>query len=197
MITHKQLFEWSLKSFQSLRLKKYSRYKFPSQEWEDFRSKASIRVIQQFNKYEKTRGKPYSFVYTIVDNSIKNSIRDLLGDPRSKTTKWKRKMLIMTDPFVTKSVQIDRFGNEEITYTPDMIDESGTKDNFFELSQDDIISNFSKKLSEVQRKTLLCLIDGKTPKQISKEKKMKLVTVYQQRSKIKKIFKELLYKMPK
>lgn len=79
MIAHAKLLSLSNTAFDNLRKRKYWRYRLPSDEWDDLRAKAAVRVFAKRGLYSKRRGAIESWLHTVVDNSIKNGLRQSLG----------------------------------------------------------------------------------------------------------------------
>lgn len=191
MITHKQLFITSNKIVSVLRGGKYSGYDLPSQDWEDIRSKVVIHIFQKMHMYNKSRGRIFPWIYKVADNAMKNALRDLLGDPRSKVTKSRRMLERYTYPIRTKMKIVDRFGNEEIVYEPDMIDEDNTQK--LELIMDDVIHDFVPSLNARETKIFPYLLEGKTSRFIAHRYRLSLNTIFCDKHNIKRKFKKALY----
>ena len=116
MITHKQLYQWAIESFDVLRKKKYWKYYLASDEWEDMKIKAATRVISKSGLIDRrfSSEKLRNYVGKSVDNCIKNGIRDFLGHHSLKCTE-KRRDLIRTAPisFADKVEEIRPFHSLE------------------------------------------------------------------------------------
>jgi RNA polymerase sigma factor (sigma-70 family) len=96
--------------------------KLPSQEWEDIRSEAIIRVFEKRGQFDKDRGKLFSWVFTIVRNSVFNSLRRSLPARGVKSHRW-RTNLLLARPIRTKVVQTSRWGEEITVVEPDIVDD--------------------------------------------------------------------------
>lgn len=71
MINHRYLFNWIKKAIIRYRAK----YHLSEYDWQEILSKASIQIFNNLHLYDKCRPlKPW--IYTIVDNMIKNHLRD-------------------------------------------------------------------------------------------------------------------------
>ena len=110
VITHKQLYAWATTSFDNLRKGKYWRYHLPSDEWDDMRIRAATRVVTKAHLIDQRycTARVRAYVGRAVDNSIKNSLRATLGDPKLNCTEHRRHVMIKRGSMAEAREMVDK-----------------------------------------------------------------------------------------
>jgi DNA-directed RNA polymerase specialized sigma24 family protein len=152
MIAHTKLFALSNATFDKLRKQKYWRYILPSDEWDDIRSKAAIRVFAKRGLYSKRKGALEPWVYRVVDNAIKNGVRDYLGAPTSQRIGQRRAMLPINLAPITAAAHV--------------MDECESKHPAFYI--DDYVGECMSGLSDGKRDVFSAILNGEEPKSRSR-----------------------------
>lgn len=158
---------------------KYYYYRLPSQEWEDIEAKVIHHVFLKIKLYDKNKSSLKSWIACIVDNRIKNAIRDVTGGyykTSKKIINAKRNLIYATN-LKTKIKQVDSAGNWEIRYVPDLIDDSNI------LKENAILEEFLHILNERELKIFNDLNKGETRfeliNKLEKKWKMKRYKLYE------------------
>lgn len=128
VITHVKLFALSNDTFAKLRKQKYWRYRLPSDEWDDIQSKAAIRVFAKRGLWKARKGALAPWVYRVVDNAIKNGLRDHLGTPWLNCTPQRRRVLVQQVPLSAAAHVIDEGESHRPEwYIDDMVGECANR----------------------------------------------------------------------
>lgn len=117
MITNKKLYEYSNIRLSQLD-KKYQHLNLNYHDWQDIKQEIMIRIFSKKNKLKDGLGFK-AYISTVIRNSLKNQFRDRFcfesGDSRiaKLSVRYPNRLL-------TKTKEIDSFGNIETVYEPDM-----------------------------------------------------------------------------
>jgi hypothetical protein len=176
VITHKQLYQWATESFDGLRKRKYWRYRLPSDEWDDMRIKAATRVIQKAHLIDRRYSRPRHWVMVVVNNSIKNSLRDSLGDYRCVSTEQRRRVMLQRAPMAAAREVVDQYASQ-------------LPERFI----DDMISHCMVACTKPERSIFRSVMRGHTGQQMARTRGISQPVVSIHLKKVKQRFKSYLY----
>lgn len=174
MIPHVRLLSLSHSTFDKLRRGKYWRYHLPSDEWDDMRAAAALRVFTKRGLYRKRKGAIEPWVYRVVDNAIKNGLRSYLGWPRSICLDQRRAML----------------RHAPLSAAADVVDVHESVHPSFYI--DDVVGECMTDLKPTERRVFSRILCGDTGKALERNCRMGYQAVLSRRHRIRSRFTSLL-----
>ncbi len=100
---------------------RWTKVRLPTEDWNDIRSEAFIRVFQKADHYDPDKGAPEIWVRTVIQRSIINSLRAII--PSLPEHEW-RTSILCARPILTRVEQTGQWGEQVTIVEPDMVDES-------------------------------------------------------------------------
>lgn len=156
--TDTELFQFCMGLWKRIRTR-LSAVKLPSQEWEDIRSEAIIRVFQKRHRLDPNR--PFGpWAFTVMWRCTQNALRRFLPRKDLKAHKW-RTNFQMARSIETRVVQLDDWGNECVRIEPDIVDMHPTPIITSE------VDDFAATLKRSERRLLRIATESETIQQVA------------------------------
>jgi len=156
----------------------------PSADWDDIKQKAMTQVFMMYHRFRKSRGTLQAWSWTVMDRSVFNSIRDLIGykTPRAK---WYRAIRYAW-PLKIRVRQLNQFGEEAVVIEPDVIDDFVGRITW----DQDEMDEFCRRLSQHERSVMMGLMKRRTCGEIAARTGIDYQTVLKITKRLPVLFQE-------